>query len=289
MNSYSDRPTDRAPPRPPGFRFFLRREEREIPLPEGTILVGRSSACDLVLGDPRVSAEHARLVATIESLTVVDLDSRNGVFVTGVRVSGDSPLASADIVTFAEVAFEVIALEIPDDEPRDSDWPTKVDVNSPFALAAPAQAASLEAFDVLASIIDKALAMGHVDDIAQVLADRLTRIAEVCETGGSVSDETIGMATRYALKCATATGRAEWLNLLVRIYRGRAEILPVPVIDTLYEVIRQLQAVDWSLLSEYADLLAARGSRMSPADRFATKRIAGLLRFGPGYTPYRSK
>jgi pSer/pThr/pTyr-binding forkhead associated (FHA) protein len=281
MNSYSDRPTDRAPPRPSALRFYLRREERDVPLPEGPIIVGRSSACDLVLEDPRVSAEHARLAATAKDLTVTDLDSRNGVFVNGLRIKGEASLAPADLVAFAEVVFEVVARELPDEESHDSDFPTRVDFESPFAQKPAEQTPSLEAFDVLASVIDKALALGHVDEIAQVVADRLARIADECEAGTSVPNETIALAARYAVKCATATGDGNWLNLLVRIYHARAEVLPVEHIDILYGVVRQMRGIDWSVLGEYAEKLGTRTARMSPAERFACKRIEGLLRLGP--------
>ena len=281
MNSYSDRPTDRAPPKPATLRFYLRRDERDVPLPEGTIVVGRSSACDLVLEEPRVSAEHARLTATARDLTVTDLSSRNGVFINGQRITGEATLAPADLVAFAEVVFEVVARELPEDELHDSDWPTRVDFESPFAHQPPEETPSLEAFDVLASVIDKALALGHVDDIAQVVADRLARIAVECEAGRSVPNDTIAMAARYAVKCATVTGDGSWLNLLVRIYSARGEILPVEHIDILYGVIRQLSGVDWSILGEYVGRLETRSARLGPAERFACKRIEGLLRLGP--------
>jgi pSer/pThr/pTyr-binding forkhead associated (FHA) protein len=283
MNSYSDRPTDRAPPKTSGLRFYLRRDDRDVPLLEGSVVVGRSSACDVVLQDPRVSAEHARLTATTTELTVTDLDSRNGVFVNGTRVTGEAVLSATDLVAFAEVVFEVVAREVPDDDIHDSEWPTRVDVSSPFGHPLVDQTTpSQEAFDVLASVIDKALALGHVDEIAKMLNDRLSRIAEECEADSPIPNETIAMAARYALKCATLSGDGLWLNLLVRIYRARAETLPVEHIDVLYAAVRLMRDVDWSLLREYADVLKGRKGHVSPGERFAAKRIEGLLRFGPG-------
>ncbi len=48
--------------------------------------VGRGKGCDLVLPDPRVSREHARLERGPEGTEVVDLGSTNGTFVNGQRV-----------------------------------------------------------------------------------------------------------------------------------------------------------------------------------------------------------
>jgi pSer/pThr/pTyr-binding forkhead associated (FHA) protein len=75
-------------------RFLLRRADRDIVLPELSITVGRSSACDVVLDDPRISAEHARLVAGASGVTVTDLGSRNGVFVNGARIKQQASLTA---------------------------------------------------------------------------------------------------------------------------------------------------------------------------------------------------
>jgi len=50
-------------------------------------LVGTAEDADVRLDDPRVSARHCVLDATREGLEIIDLDSRNGVFVGNVRVT----------------------------------------------------------------------------------------------------------------------------------------------------------------------------------------------------------
>jgi pSer/pThr/pTyr-binding forkhead associated (FHA) protein len=47
------------------------------------IVVGRDTACDLVLADDATSRRHARLTPHATGIEVTDLDSRNGTFVNG--------------------------------------------------------------------------------------------------------------------------------------------------------------------------------------------------------------
>jgi hypothetical protein len=70
--------------RPP--ELTLVRGDERTPLRDG-LTIGRSDENDVVLHDGRVSRRHARIVADGEGFAVVDLDSSNGTFVDGVRVT----------------------------------------------------------------------------------------------------------------------------------------------------------------------------------------------------------
>lgn len=59
-------------------------QERE--LPQGELILGRSSSCGLVLPDQKISHQHARLRVDGQSVLIEDLGSRNGTFVNGERV-----------------------------------------------------------------------------------------------------------------------------------------------------------------------------------------------------------
>jgi FHA domain len=50
------------------------------------LLVGRHSACDVVLLNPSVSRQHARLIFRAGGWVVQDLGSTNGTFLNGIRV-----------------------------------------------------------------------------------------------------------------------------------------------------------------------------------------------------------
>src|SRR3984885_13842901 len=54
--------------------------------------VGRSPPAEIVLNDSEVSRAHCRLAAIEGALLVADLNSTNGTFVDGVRVTGTMPM-----------------------------------------------------------------------------------------------------------------------------------------------------------------------------------------------------
>lgn len=64
----------------------------ELPLGNDTLTIGRSSESALVIRDDYTSSHHARLVLRGDAWAVQDLDSTNGTFVAGQRVSG-SPVS----------------------------------------------------------------------------------------------------------------------------------------------------------------------------------------------------
>jgi pSer/pThr/pTyr-binding forkhead associated (FHA) protein len=265
----------------PRLRFLLRRAGRDIVLTERSISVGRSSACDLVLDDPKISAEHARLRAGANGVTVMDLGSRNGVFVNGARIAREATLTASDLVAFGDTAFEIVARQVEDGDGYDSDWPT-LDVALPAVLMPVGRPEDGESFRVLGAVIDKAIALRHVDQVEAAAADALDRIARELEAGKAVADEDVGLAAASAMKLTSATGRGVWINLLFRIYRAQADILPTEHIDALYGLLRHTRSVDWDLLGDYVTRLRTLGRRTTPAQRFAIKRIEGLLRLGPG-------
>ena len=61
----------------------------ELALGAETLTIGRSSDSALVIRDDYTSSHHARLLLRGDSWAIQDLDSTNGTFVAGQRVSGN--------------------------------------------------------------------------------------------------------------------------------------------------------------------------------------------------------
>ncbi|MEO1174725.1 MAG: FHA domain-containing protein, partial [Myxococcota bacterium] len=99
-------------------------------------LIGRSSRCTIVLAEPSVSRQHARIERRPDGFYVVDLESGNGTFVNGQRVA-EERIFSGDEVTFGNGTFQFI--ETGDRfEPVDaSAAPVRAEAPRPLATAAP--------------------------------------------------------------------------------------------------------------------------------------------------------
>jgi pSer/pThr/pTyr-binding forkhead associated (FHA) protein len=74
---------------------------------EHDLVVGRDASADLVLDDSGVSRAHARVRSVNGRVVIEDLDSSNGTFVNGERISGRVDLRPGDEVQLGDTVLEL--------------------------------------------------------------------------------------------------------------------------------------------------------------------------------------
>jgi pSer/pThr/pTyr-binding forkhead associated (FHA) protein len=79
----------------------------EMPLGDGPLTIGRSNESNLIIRDDYTSTHHARLMLWNGRWVIQDLDSTNGTFVNGERVSVPTPLPLNATVTIGTTSFEL--------------------------------------------------------------------------------------------------------------------------------------------------------------------------------------
>src|SRR3954453_22101080 len=84
----------------PEVIYFQRGEQTSIVLKKVPFKVGRKTENDLVIGDARVSREHAQLIEEGGDYYVVDNQSKHGTFVNGERIEGRRKLLRNDKLEF---------------------------------------------------------------------------------------------------------------------------------------------------------------------------------------------
>lgn len=87
-----------AASRLPYSRAWLRWSDKTFPLAEGENIIGRDPRCPIWLDASGVSRRHARITMSGHQATLEDLDSSNGTFVRGRRVTDARPLADGDVI-----------------------------------------------------------------------------------------------------------------------------------------------------------------------------------------------
>ena len=143
-----------------------------------------------------------------------------------------------------------------------------------------------DAFNLLGSVAEKALAMGRADEAERLLASPLADVVEASRAGKRLSPWLVDMAARFAAKLATChreggVGRLRRSSSTTR----RLRPCPGPVIDELYNAFRKVNAIDLVRLRGYvAHLrekqasLRAGGALPVPASRGArAARRASLI------------
>ncbi|RLP75208.1 FHA domain-containing protein [Mycetocola tolaasinivorans] len=83
------------------------RTGQDRPLGTGPLSIGRSSDSDLILKDDYTSTHHARLLLWGEEWMLQDLDSTNGTFLEGKRVSAPTPIHLGDVIKVGATTFEL--------------------------------------------------------------------------------------------------------------------------------------------------------------------------------------
>jgi DNA-binding winged helix-turn-helix (wHTH) protein len=77
---------------------WLVRNDRAFPLGNGANVVGRDPRCDVWVEASGVSRRHARVDVGIDATTIADLESSNGTFVAGERITQPRTLADGDSI-----------------------------------------------------------------------------------------------------------------------------------------------------------------------------------------------
>jgi len=70
-------------------------------------MIGRRESADMPLNCISVSGKHAELFLKGDELWINDLESTNGTFVNGVRISNETELKADDIVQFGSMVFKI--------------------------------------------------------------------------------------------------------------------------------------------------------------------------------------
>ena len=286
------------------MRFRLRYLHHDLELNEGEFSLGRSAECQLSLDDPLVSRKHAVLVVTKERVTIEDLQSRNGVVVNGERIVGKSLLSAGDtigigsqeltlllgrevsapgIMSTTQVGphtvprMPAVRRDVPGRSRSSTVRPPAASSTNEFGIDTP-QDKRADAFSLLGSVAEKALAMGRADEAERLLATALSDVLEASRAGKKPSPSLVDVASRFAAKLATATGKGSWADYVVELYQVESRPCPAPVIDELYSAFRKVSAIDLARLRSYVALLRDRQATLGPAEKFLLQRIEGLER-----------
>ena len=104
---------------------------RQIPLLTEQVVLGRRKSCDVLVEYPNISSQHARLNFELGYWFISDLNSRNGVRVSGKRIlTGVRKLVVPNCeIKLAKHAFVIrydpeslgASPDLPPDQPDDSD------------------------------------------------------------------------------------------------------------------------------------------------------------------------
>ena len=81
--------------------------QKSFALPSSITVIGRRHDCDLCIPLDEVSRRHCQLDRNNEILEVRDIDSRNGTYLNGRQVNGETPVKAGDYLQVGPLVFQL--------------------------------------------------------------------------------------------------------------------------------------------------------------------------------------
>ena len=243
------------------MKHVLRYKHHDIELSEGKFVIGRAASCQLSLDDPLVSRHHAQLTVEGDAIAVEDLGSRNGVKVNGELISGRYSVQDKDQILIGGQELKYLARR----------------ENMGDTLIQPATQ-RVPTFGLLGILADKAFALGRADEAERLLTELLDQVLGDLEAGREVKGELFERSSEYAMKLASATGSARWIEYIFRVFSSVRRPCPAGIVDELYSLVRRVERVNLGALRTYIEVLRENSGTLGPTERFLVSRIEGLER-----------
>jgi pSer/pThr/pTyr-binding forkhead associated (FHA) protein len=241
--------------------FALRHGDRDYPLGETRFIIGRSESCQLCLDDPMASRNHAVLSVRDNGVILEDLKSRNGVFVNDERIKTSLLLSDGDVIRVGAAEMVVVR--------RGKRNRAETLVQKPHATVN-------QAFGVLGTLADKALALGHGEEAERILGRQLDQSLERLESQGPLPDAEFERCRDYSFSIGTHTRKGKWLDYLFRLHSGQERLMDAEMVNTLYSIAKKMPGSNPAHLRIYLDGMRAQAPNLGPGERFVLKRLEGL-------------
>ncbi len=260
-----------------------------VELPDGQYLIGRSAKCDIVVDEPRVSRRHAQLEVEGTDVHVVDLQSRNGIFVNDRPVRRVQALAEGDLILVGGAEFELQFVE--SQAPTPARRPHQVYVVLESIDSAEDRTAGKDCFaaapvtktfddlELIGRVAERALSAGHPQQAETLVESHLQRVLDDSFRRREVSPGTIQRALHISLLLAESTHRGGWFDYAVDLLRAQRLLCSDSVLKRLVHVQQQVDRVDQDRIRKYVDTLRAENPTMDEL-RMAQRILVALVRHG---------
>ena len=242
---------------------------------ERLVWIGRDSSCDVVINDPLVSREHARLSIDADKVVIEDCRSANGVYVNNIRIFEPYRLCDGDRLLLGTTELSLSAAELPLEEhdPRSAGAQPLPPVAQGIGAGPTTRAAALQ---VLGSLADLRLSEGRAKDAERVLADHLMRILDGARVGLTVPEPTCRDASQYALKLAAALRVAKWVDYVLELHLCIESPITSETLRALGTISELLQQADPDLYGQYLGWLRATARSPSGRELQLAERLEAL-------------
>ena len=251
--------------------FRLHYQGHELDLGEGEFVVGRGDSCQFVIDDGQISRRHAAFRVEGDTLTVLDLNSRNGVKVNGARVDTPLRVKDGDNVMVGPHAFRIEVTNEPSRRLMRRALSTMSQTSMSEIQSKPSNDTDRW------NLAERAFVRGARTDAERLVAEGLHHTMMAIQSG-TIDGTALGPATKFAIRLASEGGKALWIDWVFQAHQLAGTVLSEAVTEELVVVARKLRYPGSPLLRSYLEQLASKAASVGAHERFTVQRTHGLLR-----------
>ena len=234
-----------------------RFDERCFTIEEGTTVIGRASECEICILDNGLSRRHSAIETVAGASVLLDLASKNGSFVNGVRVERTA-LQPGDTIRLGEVSFTFNNQAPPaDDRTQIDPLPTLVMTLKSAALGDPRtrpRDPAARARSRLGILLEVSRVLAGADDadaLLEQILDLVFQSFDVDRAAILLPDAGTGHLEPFAARCREGReGPAYSRKIVDYVFtRGVAAIFESPALDPRLEASESIvvQAITASM------------------------------------------
>jgi predicted component of type VI protein secretion system len=265
-------------------RFWLRFGDHDVELPPGEVVIGRSPKCQLVIDDPLISRQHAKLSVGRQSVTIEDMGSVNGVLVNGNQLNRAQVLASGDRIVIGQQTFALHAAKVESEgQARVGRMTLSQASREDLGLSLVQEDSERneatrqgDALEMLTGVVEKVLALGRGEEAERILGNYLRVLLQTARVQNRIDPVVAEKAVTYATRIAEATGKGGWVDYAFEVYTVLNQPLPAPVVERLYASLRAMSPINLGIFRRYLSGLKAAEGTFGPSERFLLRRLSGL-------------
>ena len=206
--------------------FRIKLGAHSVELYSGETIIGRDETCGVCIDDDQVSRRHAAITVHNDNAVLLDLDSRNGTLLNGVRI--DEPKALKDGDKIKVGGQTLLIKEIKTERPtrqglrrgtldgvhlKKSSSPTMISIDDGQKRA---QSGS-GMITAEADLLRKSLQMGRWTEAERLLKARVSRLLSSPDTT-SPTDPRVELTVEGLLRLAQHEMDAVWLDRLFKLF-----------------------------------------------------------------------
>jgi pSer/pThr/pTyr-binding forkhead associated (FHA) protein len=260
----------------------------EFELFRGELVIGRDPTAHILLEDPLVSRFHARIVVGADRQIIVeDLQSANGIFVNGVRLSRPARLvADGDRILLGTTEISVFGMR--DSTTGESSPAVPPSSRSPASdlaeqLTGGSRRSTMttgraDPSDLVGQFAQRLMASGRMLEAVQTLSDHLQSLLRGAKAGLNVPPRILESATHHALQLHQWTGRASWLDFIFEIHIASLQVPSQPSLDQLEPVLNKATGWDVELVGYFGKAMGRRPEPLTSDELMRLRKVEQLAR-----------